>query len=675
MNLRSRLNVLKSLTPWSLILILLVAVVIFSPAVSEYISVKRDFLRLWHDQAALLSETIIRTADKIALFDEEARQREQERLETMAVYVRHLDSLNAKDRKRVFSYVHSQGKVMLLYLDEDGNIANTHHRTIKNRQRFLQTAIKELLDFGWERLRKDGVLLSPIEKPGPLIAITRRAQEPGFIALISRPFVENMPHIRQRLMAWLDHLSNQPGILYLALWQGDKRIAVSGIKAEEPLTPPSPGPPRGMMLRLQDRNVYEFQRREPNGLGVQIGFSVAALENLQNHLIQRLVINSVLLLLLGGVLSVYILKRQNYALLSRQYEQLQTSTSAILENMEEGIMVLDGQTTIAVFNKAAARLLNLKTNELTGKNFTEVDWPLPAELQLKILSSEIVKNYTLQNETGRYLLFNSQRIWYNEDASELEEAPLYLVLIQDYTTQKELSDYRVRRSKLQAMGALASRVAHEIRNPLNSIGVLAQRLEREFIPAREQEEFKQMTGAIRQESARINRIIETFLEYARQPQMQTRPIELKSIIEEAAPVLNALGDVRLSYELQNGCRVQADADQLRQALLNIVRNAVEATPAGGDVKISAICRDGWARIAVTDQGPGIPDDIKDKIFDLYFTTKEKGNGLGLSIVEKIISAHGGKVWCENVKGASGGITGACFIVELPLEGREIRSNK
>ena len=666
MKLPARFNAWKSLTPWSLILILLVAVVIFSPAVSEYISVKRDFLRLWHDQAALLSETIVRTADKIAVFDQEARRAERERLRSMALYVRHLDSLNAKDRKGVVNYVRSQGRIMVLYLKENGEPVRFKGRGNINRHHFLRQAIRELLDYGTTVYPEQTLFLSPPEKPGPLIAVVRRARKPGYIALITRPFLENTPAVRERLLRWLDHLTNQPDILFIALWRGDRVIARSGAVGQRELVPPPPGPPNSAMIRIDRHRVYTFQRREPNGLGVQIGFSVAALENLQNHLIRRLIINSFILLLFGGVLAVYILKRQNYALLSRRYRQLQTSTSAILENMEEGIIVLDAAKKITIFNQAAAGLLGMEGKVNPGEEFVQVEWPLPGELQLKILSGEKIQDFAMQTGSGRYLLLNSQRIRFrSEDSAGKEEETLYLILLRDYTSQKELNDYRMRRSKLQAMGELASRVAHEIRNPLNSIGVLAQRLEKEFTVRSDEREYRQMTTAIRQESTRINHIIETFLEYARQPQLKLKPVDLKKLIEEAAPVFNATGKNTIVYSLSDGCRVNADAEQIRQALLNLVRNAREASGEQGEIRLELTCAQGAARIAVTDNGPGIREEIKDKVFDLYFTTKETGYGLGLSVVEKIVSAHGGKVWCENVTDGKGNVTGAKFVVELP----------
>ena len=221
-----------------------------------------------------------------------------------------------------------------------------------------------------------------------------------------------------------------------------------------------------------------------------------------------------------------------------------------------------------------------------------------------------------------------------------------------------------RQEKLTAMGELASGVAHEIRNPLNAIGVLGQRLDMEFSPTEDEQEYHHLVRAIVSEVHRVNAIIQRFLKFARPPQLMLMPSDLDELLEQYRPVLEGEAEAKGLQFIVKACsesKVSIDREQMQQVLLNLVRNAVEATQPNGTVTVTAGKLSGNAFIEVADTGKGIPGKMLSQIFNLYFTSKDNGTGMGLSIANQIVQAHGGILEVESCEGA-----GSVFRIVLPL---------
>ena len=223
-----------------------------------------------------------------------------------------------------------------------------------------------------------------------------------------------------------------------------------------------------------------------------------------------------------------------------------------------------------------------------------------------------------------------------------------------------------RRDRLAAMGELASTVAHEVRNPLNAVGMTAQRLKREFLGATgadEREELQDLLGIMTSETQRIDRIVQQFLEYARPPRLAPEPVDLGGLVDDVAGRARSRAEsrgVRLEVQASGAGIAVVDPAQLRQALDNLVRNAVEATPEGGRVSLSARREGGGHAVEVRDTGRGIEPDHLPRIFDLYFTTKADGTGVGLAVTQQIVTAHGGTIEVDSRPGA-----GTTMTVRLP----------
>jgi signal transduction histidine kinase len=221
----------------------------------------------------------------------------------------------------------------------------------------------------------------------------------------------------------------------------------------------------------------------------------------------------------------------------------------------------------------------------------------------------------------------------------------------------------IRSERLATVGRMAAHITHEIRNPLASLGLNVELLADEVGP--DNEEARKLVTSIGNEVDRLSEITETYLRFVRLPKPKLEHEDLgaiaTSVLEFASGELKLAG-VTWSIRVEPGMpEVVADESQLRQALLNLVRNAKEAMPTGGRIEVEvARMSEGMVRLVFADSGPGISRENLAQIFEPFFSTKTKGTGLGLALVQQIVIEHGGRIEVECP--ASGGTK---FTVVLP----------
>lgn len=270
----------------------------------------------------------------------------------------------------------------------------------------------------------------------------------------------------------------------------------------------------------------------------------------------------------------------------------------------------------------------------------------------------------------------AQRIAHGDYQSRIEEqGPTEVAdLARDFNAMgraiEERERQRVQHERLAAVGKMAALIVHEVRNPLSAIGLNTELLEEELAELPDSAEARELCRAITTEVDRLTAITEQYLEVARLPKPKLQAEQLNAIARDLAEFQReqmALRGVELSLELADELPlVRVDQTQIRQALLNLLRNATDASVevGGGRVTLSSRLGEGErgpvVEVCVRDYGPGIEDASADKLFEPFFSTKDSGTGLGLALTHQIVREHGGDIRVESQPGQ-----GAAFIVSLP----------
>jgi signal transduction histidine kinase len=249
----------------------------------------------------------------------------------------------------------------------------------------------------------------------------------------------------------------------------------------------------------------------------------------------------------------------------------------------------------------------------------------------------------------------------------LENARLYEKARRAYRELNEAQARIIQSEKMAVMGTFASGLAHEVRNPLNSIALQLSILERRVapLPAGVAGEIKELVGVIREEVKRLDNLVGDFLQFSRSNRAQYRPASLDALADEVTRLLRP--EARASGVTLRRQRVgepipdlRVDPEKMKQVVINLLQNAIEAMPGGGVVTVESGLVDGRAVLVVRDTGPGLPEGLD--VFQLFVTTKAQGTGLGLSIAQQIVLEHGGEIAAASEPGK-----GATFTVSLPVE--------
>jgi signal transduction histidine kinase len=243
-------------------------------------------------------------------------------------------------------------------------------------------------------------------------------------------------------------------------------------------------------------------------------------------------------------------------------------------------------------------------------------------------------------------------------------------LQKEIAERKRLETAKLQAERLATVGTMAAQVAHEVRNPLGSITLNLDLIQKEIdklagASARPPEEGRALVEDMRAEIQRIQRVIKDYLQFARLPRLQRRSLALNDFLTEKLTFLNAelaQANVKLSTHFDPALTIiNVDAEQLWQAVLNLVRNSCEAMPGGGELTIGTWRDGGQALLRVGDNGKGITPEQLQRVFTPFFTTKKEGTGLGLALVQQIVTEHGGHIECDSASGK-----GSTFTIVLPL---------
>ncbi len=344
----------------------------------------------------------------------------------------------------------------------------------------------------------------------------------------------------------------------------------------------------------------------------------------------------------------------------------------IFHSIQEGIVVLDGRSRIVYANRATEKLLGLNIDQAQGqaigRYLREVEWDLVLDLDEKEWSRLMSREIEISYPEHRFLDF------YVVPLSLVNRSEKgAVVILRDVTRERENQASTVESEKLQALTLLAAGVAHEIGNPLNSLNIHLQLMQRELrnVPSTERENMTELVDVAIQEVTRLDQIIHQFLRAVRPTQPQLEACDIHVLIQETVKILNQEiknRGILIETEFEdNTPELSVDRGQIKQALFNVIKNAMEAMSEGGLLKIQTYSEGRFVAVAIQDNGSGIMPDELGSIFEAYQTTKTEGNGLGLMIVQRIIREHGGQIEVDSRPGE-----GTTFILYLPHETPRMR---
>ncbi|MBN2358695.1 MAG: HAMP domain-containing protein [Deltaproteobacteria bacterium] len=369
------------------------------------------------------------------------------------------------------------------------------------------------------------------------------------------------------------------------------------------------------------------------------------------------------------------LKDREAALARRsvEFESFNTFLENVLDSVATGVIVCNRALEITVSNRAARRLLGYALIDPAGKllDSTPLQQLLAGHMAgLRAVLDDgpplQIENQSLKVAQNPALLVDVRVLPFKQVGAPSNIAGL-VVLLDDVTERERTRDRLLQSERLAAMGRLAAQVAHEIRNPLSSIGLNCELLADDVAAVKQQNpEVQRLLGAISQEIDRLTELTDGYLRYARLPDATKRVADLGPVVTDVAdfvrPDFERRGlhlDVDVPAQLP---RLMIDPSQVRLALLNLLRNAADATGTGHTVTMSVQALDRSVQIAVDDEGPGIAEAEAAHLFEPFFSTKEDGTGLGLNVTRDVAIEHGGTAGYEPRPGG-----GSRFYIRLALD--------
>ncbi len=350
--------------------------------------------------------------------------------------------------------------------------------------------------------------------------------------------------------------------------------------------------------------------------------------------------------------------------------QSEGTLRTLVDTVQALLLMLDAAGRVLMVNRAAAQAVGGRAGTMVGQPFA-VTYVAP-------LHRPRFEQAVAQARSGEHSHVETQVLQRGEDGTMHRRAiswsiaaltsetgqSLYLSGL-DVTNVRQLERRTRIAEKLAAVGTISAGLAHEIRNPLNAAGLQLQLLERKAKRA-EHEAYLGPIATVRSEIHRLSTLVTDFLTFARPARLQASRVDLRDIVDAVVALEQPLAqDMGVTLEGQVPTLpvvIEADPYMLKQVVLNLVANALEATPAGGSVVVTADphAEHGGASIRVRDTGQGMAPEVLHRVFEPFFTTKDGGTGLGMAISHSLVERHGGDLWVESSLGR-----GTTFTIDLP----------
>lgn len=349
-------------------------------------------------------------------------------------------------------------------------------------------------------------------------------------------------------------------------------------------------------------------------------------------------------------------------------------TSDILQSMTNGLITVNMQGTIVYLNHSAERILQINSRDATGRNYRDVLGSRAGEM------GQVIERGLLREDAN-----TEREIQVNETNGHpvpigLTSVPLYdtdksrrgiILNFKNLTERKKLLEMIRQADRMAAIGELSAAIAHEVRNPLASMGNAIEVLK--DILESDEPHVGKLLNIIEKESNRLHRISSDFLDFARVKDSRAAKLDLRRIVEDVVLLIEndprMTTDVSIQNEINTPVFVKFDEDHLKQLMINIIINSLEAMKGRGEISIrtenKVPMEKSFIRLVIYDNGSGFPEDTLKQVFEPFFSTKRGGTGLGLALVRKLVISNHGRVLARNREGA-----GAEIALDIPVYGDE-----
>ena len=340
----------------------------------------------------------------------------------------------------------------------------------------------------------------------------------------------------------------------------------------------------------------------------------------------------------------------------------------ILDALLYGVAVLDGGARVLYCNPALARITGRRVDQIAGHELGEALPELGEEIDWgRAALHAVERERTLR--LARHALDDTLQVDCTLEPVTMRGSaePLALLTVVDVSEEVRGEAHLLRQAKTQAIANLGDSVAHEIRNPLNSIHMNVQLLREGLgkeVPDLERMERTALT--VQREIKRLDRVVRDFVQYSRPPDLALQPGSVNHVIRAALDLLDAqiqAKTLRVVTDLRSALPVRMDRDRLQRAFYNVLLNAVQVLAEGGEIVCRSRDEERRCLVEISDNGPGFDVACSAHIFDVFYTTKPGGSGLGLPIANRILEEHGGRMAVASHPGR-----GATFAFFLPYEG-------
>ncbi|HEX3661253.1 MAG TPA: ATP-binding protein [Acidobacteriaceae bacterium] len=345
------------------------------------------------------------------------------------------------------------------------------------------------------------------------------------------------------------------------------------------------------------------------------------------------------------------------------FSALRENLDQILSNLQDGVMLFTRDARAVLVSSSVEKFLNIGRDRIFGADVREIfdrSTRLGRMVRDAFDGGLSIVQEEVTTETGRRVEVSLDFI---HDAQSRDRQSLgALLTLHDLESVREIETELEVSRRMASIGRLTAGVGHEVKNPINAIVVHLELLRNKVHAGGD---ALRHLDIIQSEIRRLDRVVQTLVDFSRPVELQLKDQDLRNVVSSVLMLASAELETRgVVVESQMPSRPvisRVDADLLEQALLNIVINGAQAMSSGGNLSVRVSDDSRWATIRIKDQGEGIPDEIRSRIFDLYFTTKKEGSGIGLAMTYRIVQMHHGQIDVESKSGS-----GTTFVLRLPV---------